>query len=61
MCPYDPTMPRTTIDDLLAAARSRLSRLDPHAASAAVRDGATLIDIRQDWQIAREGTIPGRS
>ncbi len=52
-------MPRTTIDDLLTAARSRLRRLDPHAASAAVRDGATLIDIRQDWQIAREGTIPG--
>ncbi len=52
-------MPRTTIDDLLAAARSRLSRLDPQAARAAVEDGATLIDIRQDWQIASEGTIPG--
>jgi rhodanese-related sulfurtransferase len=47
-----------TIDDLLAAARARLRRLDPKRADAAVREGATLIDIRSDAQIARDGTIP---
>jgi rhodanese-related sulfurtransferase len=52
-------MARTTIDDLLADARRDLDRLDPRAASAAVADGATLIDIRQGAQIARDGTIPG--
>jgi rhodanese-related sulfurtransferase len=50
---------RTTIDELLAAARRRLKRLDPAAARAATRSGATLIDIRADSQIARDGTIPG--
>jgi rhodanese-related sulfurtransferase len=52
-------MVRTSIDDLLASARRRLRRLDPREANAAVRDGATLIDIRQEWQIINEGTIPG--
>jgi rhodanese-related sulfurtransferase len=51
-------MPRTTVDDLLAAARRRLKRLKPETADAAVREGATLIDIRSDSQIARDGTIP---
>jgi rhodanese-related sulfurtransferase len=51
-------MVRTTLDDLLAAARRRLDRLRPEAADAAVRDGATLIDIRSDSQIAHDGTIP---
>jgi rhodanese-related sulfurtransferase len=49
---------RTTIDDLLEAARQRIARLDPEATNAALRDGATLIDIRGDAQIARDGTIP---
>jgi rhodanese-related sulfurtransferase len=52
-------MARTTIDDLLAAARRRLKRLKPESADEAVRHGATLIDIRSDAQIARDGTIPG--
>jgi rhodanese-related sulfurtransferase len=52
-------MPRTTIDDLLARAREDLSRVSPEAAAAAVRDGATLVDIRSDTQIARDGTVPG--
>jgi rhodanese-related sulfurtransferase len=50
---------RTTIDELLAASRDRLTRLGPAAARGAVRAGATLIDIRSDSQIARDGTIPG--
>ena len=50
---------RTTIDELLAGARSRLKRLDPAAALGAMRSGAALIDIRSDSQIARDGTIAG--
>jgi rhodanese-related sulfurtransferase len=50
---------RITIDQLLADARRRLQRLDPLAALDAIRAGATLIDIRTDAQIARDGTIPG--
>jgi rhodanese-related sulfurtransferase len=49
---------RTTVDELLAAARSRLVRLDPIQAETAVSAGATLIDIRSDSQIAQDGTIP---
>ena len=50
---------RTTVDDLLAAARSRLDRVGPHDAAAAVREGALLVDIRSDSQRAADGTIPG--
>jgi rhodanese-related sulfurtransferase len=52
-------MARTTVDDLLDQARSRLARLGPRAAREAARHGATLIDIRSESQIARDGTIPG--
>jgi rhodanese-related sulfurtransferase len=48
-----------TIDELLASARRGLARLDPAAALDAQWSGATLIDIRTDSQIARDGTIPG--
>jgi rhodanese-related sulfurtransferase len=50
---------RTTIDALLAQARQRLTRLDSAAASQAARHGATLVDIRTESQIARDGAIPG--
>ncbi len=52
-------MTRTTIDELLAQARRRLTRLTPPAALEAMRSGATLIDIRSDSQIAQDGTIAG--
>jgi rhodanese-related sulfurtransferase len=52
-------MSSRTIEDLLAAARDGLTRLGPDAAHRAAADGATLIDIRADSQIARDGTIPG--
>ena len=48
-----------TIDELLAEARARLTRLDPLQASAAVRDGALLIDIRAESQRAADGVVPG--
>ncbi len=52
-------MPAMTLDELLARARARLERVDPRTAVAARRNGAVLIDVRADAQIARDGTIPG--
>jgi rhodanese-related sulfurtransferase len=49
----------TGIDDLLAAARSRLRRLSAQETFAAVERGATLIDIRPAAQRAEHGEIPG--
>jgi rhodanese-related sulfurtransferase len=48
-----------SIDEVLAAARTRLSRLDPPAANDAAGDGAILVDIRPAAQRAAEGEIPG--
>ena len=48
-----------TIEDLLAQARRRLTRLDPQQARDAVRDGALLIDIRAESQRAADGVVPG--
>jgi rhodanese-related sulfurtransferase len=48
-----------SVDELLADARSRLDRLTPREAAAAVEDGALLVDIRPQWQRARDGEIPG--
>lgn len=49
----------TTIDELLAAARARLDRPDPHRAAAMVADGAILVDTRPGWQREQEGELPG--
>lgn len=46
-----------TIDEILAAARARLDRLDPQAAHRAQRDGAVLVDIRPAAQRAASGQI----
>jgi rhodanese-related sulfurtransferase len=48
-----------TVDDLLAAARAGLRRLDPAAAVAAVANGARLVDIRPQFQRQADGEIPG--
>jgi len=48
-----------TIDEVLAAARSRLTRLTPAQAQRAVRSGAMLVDIRPQAQREAEGQIPG--
>ena len=48
-----------TIDELLAGARSRLDRLDPQTARAAMAAGALLVDIRADSQRAADGVVPG--
>ena len=48
-----------TVDDLLASARARIRRLDPHETAAACRRGAVLIDIRPTVQRRWEGEVPG--
>jgi rhodanese-related sulfurtransferase len=50
---------RTTIAQLLEAARARLDRLEPQAALEAVREGAILVDIRSEVQRERDGVVPG--
>jgi rhodanese-related sulfurtransferase len=48
-----------TIADMLADARSQISRLTPAEAAAAMADGAVLVDIRPAAQRAAEGEVPG--
>ena len=48
-----------SIDEILAAARARLTRVTPQEAFAEFRAGAALIDIRPASQRAIEGEIPG--
>jgi rhodanese-related sulfurtransferase len=48
-----------TIDEILAAARSRLRRLTPQQAFREVSLGGMLIDIRPAAQRAEQGEIPG--
>jgi len=45
-----------TIDDLLAEARSRISRLDPLAAAKAVEAGAALMTAAQDLGATLSGS-----
>ncbi len=48
-----------TIDEMLAEARQHLRRLEPQAATDAMRSGSVLIDVRTSEQRARDGTVPG--
>ena len=48
-----------TIDDLLAEARSRITRVTPVEALGRIAAGAVLVDIRPTAQRAREGEVPG--
>src|SRR3954453_22715768 len=50
---------RTTVHDILDAARRRLQRLTPGQAANAMRSGALLVDIRSEAQRWRDGDIPG--
>ena len=51
--------PHRTIDEILAAARSRLLRVGPEQACREAAAGALLVDIRPQAQRAAEGEIPG--
>jgi rhodanese-related sulfurtransferase len=48
-----------SVDDLLAQARERLTRVDAAAARAAMDAGAVLVDIRAESQRERDGVVPG--
>ena len=48
-----------SIDEILAAARARLTRLTPQEAFTASAEGAMLIDIRPAAQRAADGEVPG--
>jgi len=48
-----------SIEEILAAARARLTRLTPEQAYTACAAGATLIDIRPAAQRAAAGEVPG--
>jgi rhodanese-related sulfurtransferase len=48
-----------TIDEILAAARARLLRVEPREAFREAAEGAVLIDIRPAAQRAVHGEIPG--
>ncbi len=50
---------RRTINDLLAASRSRIERLEPRAVRDAAESGAVVVDTRCAEQRAAVGTIPG--
>jgi rhodanese-related sulfurtransferase len=53
-------MSRTTVDDLLRAARERLDRLEPtEAHELACRGDAVLVDIRAGDLRVADGAIPG--
>jgi rhodanese-related sulfurtransferase len=48
-----------TAEELLSEARRGLDRLDPARASAAVAEGAVLVDVRSERQRERDGVVPG--
>jgi rhodanese-related sulfurtransferase len=56
-----PTRPAgaRTVDEMLAEARSRLTRIGPLEAAARAAAGAVLVDIRPAAQRAEEGEVPG--
>jgi len=49
----------TTVESLLAEARSVLRRLEPAQALAATRRGGLIVDIRSERQRAEQGLVPG--
>jgi rhodanese-related sulfurtransferase len=50
---------RRTIEQVLAAARARISRLTPAQAADAWRAGAVVVDIRPTAQREAKGALPG--
>jgi rhodanese-related sulfurtransferase len=51
---------RTTINDLVAAAREHIDNLSLEEAQAEIaKDGTLLVDIRDPRERERDGTIPG--
>ena len=48
-----------TLEELLAAATTRIVRLEPRDAFAAAADGALIVDIRSHDARRRDGIVPG--
>ena len=48
-----------TLEELLAAAVSRIARLEPREAFTAAASGALIVDIRSDDARLRDGIVPG--
>ena len=48
-----------SIDEILAAARARLNRIESAQLEKAVADGALIVDIRPHEQRTRDGALPG--
>ena len=48
-----------SVDELLAEARSRITRVTPAEAARRVAGGAVLVDIRPQAQREAEGEVPG--
>ena len=51
--------PRTTIEDRMREARSRIERLTPSEAHTAAARGAIIVDVRCGDDRVRDGEIPG--
>ena len=49
----------SSVDDMLAVARSAITRYTPVEAAAELATGAHLVDIRPAWQRELDGEVPG--
>jgi rhodanese-related sulfurtransferase len=54
-----PSVATRSVEEIVAAARTRLRRLGPKQAREAMRSGAVLVDIRTQAQRAEQGVVPG--
>lgn len=57
--PEAPAPAYSSVEDMLVAARARITRYSPLEAAAAVQQGARLVDIRPAWQRHLDGEVPG--
>ena len=55
----DPDRDTRSIDEILAAARARLDRVEPDELETERTAGAVIVDIRPIEQRARDGELPG--
>ena len=55
----DPGRDTRSIDEILAAARIRLDRVEPEALETERKAGAVIVDIRPIEQRTRDGELPG--
>jgi rhodanese-related sulfurtransferase len=56
---YDLLVAGISVDELLAAARAQIERLEPAEAAAAAEAGALIVDLRPQEARERDGIVPG--